>query len=322
MLDSNPWYVRTRLKTRQLLLLVALDEEGNIHRAADALSMSQPAASKLLRELEEMLDAPLFERMPRGMRATLYGEVMIRHARSVVGSLDQAREEVLALKSGQLGRVAVGTITSPAVSLLPAAIAQVKTTHPGLSVSVEIDSSNVLLESLAQDKLDLVIGRLSAEHDKLHLRYEPLAEEQALAVARSGHPLLAAQSLTLADVVDASWVVPPAQSVLRHRFELMFQRASLAPPSNVVETPALLFITRVLEQSDMIAVLTEDVARYYAAHGMVAILPVPMDCQMDDFGIITRADKLLTPAASVMIDALRSVSAETYGNHSAQQGAR
>jgi DNA-binding transcriptional LysR family regulator len=107
--------------------------------------------------------------------------------------------------------------------------------------------------------------------------------------------------------------VPPVASVLRHRFELMFQRASLAPPSNVVETPALLFITRVLEQSDMIAVLTGDVARYYAAHGMVAILPLPMDCQMDDFGIITRADKLLSPAAEVMIEALRAVSAEVYG---------
>ena len=112
--------------------------------------------------------------------------------------------------------------------------------------------------------------------------------------------------------------MPPVGSVLRHRFELMFQRASLAPPSNVVETPALLFITRVLEQSDMIAVLTEDVARYYAAHGMVAILPVPMDCQMDDFGIITRADGLLTPAVSVMIEALRRVSADIYGKQSAR----
>jgi DNA-binding transcriptional LysR family regulator len=55
------------------------------------------------------------------------------------------------------------------------------------------------------------------------------------------------------------------------------------------------------------------VARYYAAHGMVAILPLPMDCQMDDFGIITRADKLLSPAAEVMIEALRAVSAEVYG---------
>ncbi|MFP3552480.1 LysR family transcriptional regulator [Paraburkholderia sp. SIMBA_049] len=313
MLDSNPWYVRTRLKTRQLLLLVALDEEGNIHRAADALSMSQPAASKLLRELEEMLDAPLFERMPRGMRPTLYGEVMIRHARSVVGSLDQAREEVLALKSGQLGRVAVGTITSPAVSLLPAAIAQVKQHHPGLSVSVEIDSSNVLLESLAQDKLDLVIGRLSVEHDKLHLRYEPLAEEQALTVARSGHPLLAAQSLTLADVVDASWVVPPAQSVLRHRFELMFQRQSLAPPSNVVESAELLFVTSLLSQSDMLAVLAAEVAHYYAAHGLLSILPLDMPLRMDDFGIITRTGQLLSPASTQVVRALKQVAGELYG---------
>ena len=313
MLDSNPWYVRTRLKTRQLLLLVALDEEGNIHRAADALSMSQPAASKLLRELEEMLDAPLFERMPRGMRPTLYGEVMIRHARSVVGSLDQAREEVLALKSGQLGRVAVGTITSPAVSLLPAAIAQVKQQHPGLSVSVEIDSSNVLLESLAQDKLDLVIGRLSVEHDKLHLRYEPLAEEQALAVARSGHPLLAAPSLTLADVVDASWVVPPAQSVLRHRFELMFQRQSLAPPSNVVESAELLFVTSLLSQSDMLAVLAAEVANYSAAHGLLSILPLDMPLRMDDFGIITRTGQLLSPASTQVVRALKQVAGELYG---------
>jgi DNA-binding transcriptional LysR family regulator len=312
MLDSNPWYVRTRLKTRQLLLLVALDEEGNIHRAADALSMSQPAASKLLRELEEMLDAALFERMPRGMRPTLYGDVMIRHARLVVGSLDQAREEVLGLKAGQLGRVAVGTITSPAVSLLPAAIAQTKFNHPSVSVSVEIDSSNVLLENLAQDKLDLVIGRLSAEHDKLHLRYEPLAEEQALAVVRKGHPLLAAQSLTLADVIDASWIVPPAQSVLRHRFELMFQRQSLAPPCNVVESAELLFVTSLLSQSDMLAVLAAEVAHYYAVHGLLSILPLDMPLRMDDFGIITRTKRLLSPATTQVVRALKQVASELY----------
>jgi DNA-binding transcriptional LysR family regulator len=332
MLDASPWYVRTRLKTRQLLLVVALAEEGNIHRAAAALNMTQPAASKLLRELEDTLDAVLFDRMPRGMRPTLYGDALIRHARAVLGSLDQAQEELSALKAGRLGHVGVGAITSPGVRVLPAAVAAVKRTHANLRVTVEIDASNVLLEHLAQDKLDVVLGRLSAEHDKLQLRYEPLAGEPVCAVVRPGHPMLngAGSSsgatpgapITLADIARATWVVPPVGSVLRHRFELMFQRASLAPPSNVVETPALLFITRVLEQSDMIAVLTEDVAHYYAAHGMVAILPVPMDCQMDDFGIITRADKLLTPAASVMIDALRSVSAETYGNHSAQQGAR
>ncbi|AOJ67004.1 LysR substrate-binding domain-containing protein [Burkholderia ubonensis] len=313
MPDSSPWEPRTRLKTRQLLLVVALADEGGIHRAAAALNMTQPAASKLLRELEETIGAVLFERLPRGMRPTLYGDALIRHARAALGSLDQAREELAALKAGRLGHVAVGAITSPGLRVVPPAVAAVKGTHAGIHVSVEIDTSNVLLERLAQDKLDVVLGRLSAEHDKLHLRYEPLTGEPVAAVVRPGHPLLARAPLALADVQRAAWVVPPAGSVLRHRFELMFQRASLAPPANVVETAALLFVTRVLEQSDMIAVLADEVARYYAAHGIVAMLPLEMDCRMDDFGLITRTDRLYSPAATVMVDALRAVAREVYG---------
>ncbi|KUZ77974.1 LysR substrate-binding domain-containing protein [Burkholderia ubonensis] len=313
MPDSSSWEPRTRLKTRQLLLVVALADEGGIHRAAAALNMTQPAASKLLRELEETIGAVLFERLPRGMRPTLYGDALIRHARAALGSLDQAREELAALKAGRLGHVAVGAITSPGLRVVPPAVAAVKETHAGIHVSVEIDTSNVLLERLAQDKLDVVLGRLSAEHDKLHLRYEPLTGEPVAAVVRPGHPLLARAPLALADVQRAAWVVPPAGSVLRHRFELMFQRASLAPPANVVETAALLFITRVLEQSDMIAVLADEVARYYAAHGIVAMLPLEMDCRMDDFGLITRTDRLYSPAATVMVDALRAVAREVYG---------
>ncbi|KVR52078.1 LysR family transcriptional regulator [Burkholderia ubonensis] len=313
MPDSSPWEPRTRLKTRQLLLVVALADEGGIHRAAAALNMTQPAASKLLRELEETIGAVLFERLPRGMRPTLYGDALIRHARAALGSLDQAREELAALKAGRLGHVAVGAITSPGLRVVPPAVAAVKGTHAGIHVSVEIDTSNVLLERLAQDKLDVVLGRLSAEHDKLHLRYEPLTGEPVAAVVRPGHPLLARAPLALGDVQRAAWVVPPAGSVLRHRFELMFQRASLAPPANVVETAALLFITRVLEQSDMIAVLADEVARYYAAHGIVEMLPLEMDCRMDDFGLITRTDRLYSPAATVMVDALRAVAREVYG---------
>jgi DNA-binding transcriptional LysR family regulator len=311
-MDTNCWYVRTRLKTRQLLLVVALAEEGNVHRAATVLNMTQPAASKLLRELEDMLGAPLFERMPRGVRPTLYGDALIRHARVVLGSLEQAQEELAALKAGRLGHVAVGAISSPGVRLLPVAVAAVKRMHANIRISVDIDTSNVLLERLAQDKLDVVVGRLSVEHDKLQLRYEPIATEPVHAVVRRGHPLLSGAPVTLSDVKHSTWIVPPAGSVLRHRFELMFQRASLMPPSDIVEASALLFITRALEKSDMIAVLAEDVARYYAAYGMVEILPLPMECTMDDFGLITPAEKLLSPAAVLMIDALRAASREAY----------
>ena len=106
------WFIRARLKTRQLLLLMALEEEGNIHRAAQVLNMTQPAASKLLKELEDMLGVPLFDRLPRGMRATWYGETMIRHARMALASLSQAHDEIeardidnVAVRDGQIRRL-------------------------------------------------------------------------------------------------------------------------------------------------------------------------------------------------------------------------
>ena len=313
MSTYNHWFIRARLKTRQLLLLVALAEEGNIHRAAQVLSMTQPAASKLLKDLEDVLEVSLFDRLPRGMRPTWYGETMIRHARMALANLNQAHDEISALKTGHYGQVGIGAITSPGLSLLPAAVALVKQEHPSLRISLDIETSPVLLERLDQGKLDIVVGRLFAEHDKGNLRYEPLTEELVCAVTRPGHPLSGMGELTLRDVTSANWIVPPAGSVLRHRFELMFRQEGLAPPVNVVETAALLFMTRMLQQSDMVAVLGADAAHYYAAHGLITVLPLPMPCHMDAFGIITRTDRLLSPAAKVMMKALQQISLVQYG---------
>ena len=313
MSTYNHWFIRARLKTRQLLLLVALAEEGNIHRAAQVLSMTQPAASKLLKDLEDVLEVSLFDRLPRGMRPTWYGETMIRHARMALASLNQAHVELAALKTGHFGQVGIGAITSPGLSLLPAAVALVKQEHPSLRISLDIETSPVLMDRLEQGKLDILVGRLFAEHDKANLRYEPLSEELVCAVTRPGHPLSGIAGLTLRDVLAAGWIVPPAGSVLRHRFDLMFQQDGLAPPVNVVETAALLFMTRMLQQSDMIAVVGADVAHYYASHGMVAVLPLAMPCHMDAFGIITRTDRLLSPAAKVMMKALKQTSLVQYG---------
>ena len=297
MINYNHWFIRARLKTRQLLLLVALAEEGNIHRAAQVLSMSQPAASKLLKDLEDVLEVSLFERLPRGMRPTWYGETMIRHARVALASLNQAHDELQAAKTGQFGQVSIGAITSPGLVLLPEAVQRVKADHPDLRVSLQIETSDVLIEKLSQNKLDILVARLFAQHDKSDLRYEVLTEEPISVVARPGHPLLNATGLTLIDMAEAGWIVPPAGSVLRHRFELMFQEIGLRAPVNLIETGALLFTTKMLQKSDILSVLATDVARYYAEHGLMAVLPIDLPCQMEAFGIITRRDRLLSPAA-------------------------
>ena len=274
--------------------------------------MSQPAASKLLIDLEEMLGVSLFERMPRGMRPTWYGDTMIRHSRAALASLNQAREELLAAKNGQFGHVNLGSITAPGLPLLPPTVAAVKQAHPNLHITIQIEPSNVLIERLNRGSLDMLVGRLSPEHDKSALHYESVSDEPVCAVARPGHPLLTAINPTLEDLCRYGWIVAPAGSVLRHRFDMMVQQHSLQPPANCVESGALLFVGKMMQQSDMVSVMATDVARYYADHGMLSILPVHIPCEMEPFGFITRLDRLLSPAAEVVLRTLKSTAATLY----------
>ena len=307
-----PWFLRARLKTRQLMLLTAICDEGNIHRAAELLNVSQPAASKLLKDIEDELGISLFERLPRGMHPTWYGETMIRHARIALMSLQQAGKEIEAIKSGRFGDVSVGAITGPALSLLPQAMSIVTREHPSVRVLLEVESSNLLIDRLLQGKLDIMIGRLFESHDKTNLSYERLSDEPVCAVVRPGHSLLNVVGLHLKQLAAAPWIVPPPGSVLRHRFDLMFQEAGHTTPAQLIETSSLLFLTKMLQQSDFIAVVPTDVARYYASHGMVAMLPIQLSCTMDFFGVITRTDWLLSPAAKVVLQALKSAAVSTY----------
>jgi DNA-binding transcriptional LysR family regulator len=310
--SAPPWFLRARIKTRQLMLLIAIADEGNIHKAANIVAVSQPAASKLLKDLEDALGVPLFKRLPRGMRPTWYGEAMIRHARMAVSTLTQAGTELEALKKGRFGEVIVGAIASPALSLLPRAVAIVAREQPDLRLRLVVESSDVLVERLIENELDIMIGRLFETHDKANLSYERLSDEPVCAIARPDHPMLGDSELTLQQVEEAPWIVPPTGGVLRHRFELMFQEAGLGIPRHLIETSSILFMTKMLQESDFIAIVPTEVARYYASFGMIAILPIQLSCTMDAFGISLRTDRLLSPAAKVVLRALKMAASSTY----------
>jgi DNA-binding transcriptional LysR family regulator len=310
---TNPnWFLKARLKTRQLLLLIALDDYRNIHRAADELHMTQPAASKQIKDLEEMLDVKLFERLPRGMEPTIYGETMIRHARMALTSLALAHDDIVTLKAGLTGQVEVGVIMTPAMTLLPRAVARVKEEAPLLRIGVQLDTSNLLLDKLQHGTLDFMIGRIFDTGDTSGLIYEELTEEPACAVVRPGHPLLERKDLTLKDLTPLPWIVPPHGSVLRYRFDMMFRRAGLEPPANVVDTTAMLVITALLQQTDSLHVMPMEVAQYYASLNVMRILPIELPCKMDAFGIIRHQDHLLSPGAELLLRAVRAAAKEMY----------
>lgn len=306
MLDTrSERFVRSYLKTRHMVLLVELGRHGSIMHAAQAAKLTQPAASKLLGELEHALGVPLFDRMPRGVEPTWYGKVLIRRASAALAEMDAAHQEVMELASGLRGSVAVGAILTPSTTLVPAAMALLKRRHMRLNVSIEVDSSKQLVEQLRSGALDIVIGRIYEPSGAGEFCFEPITDEPHSLLVRAGHPLLAAGPLELAQLVQQAWILPPTGSVVRDRMSALFLSQGLAEPAEIVSTMAIPVVTSLLMSSDMVAPMSVELARPQLDSGALAVLPFDLHLRMDPYGFITRRHHRLSPAAEAMLGALR-----------------
>jgi DNA-binding transcriptional LysR family regulator len=312
----------TRIKTRQLALLAHLDRERSVLRAAEAIGMSQPAASKLLRELEDGLGIALFERHARGVVPTPYGDILVRHAHSVLAEVRRAHEEIDALKRGLLTRVAIGTVMSPGTDLVPMAVSMLEQRHPQMIVSVEMDFSRALVARLLEGRLDVVIGRILDPQDAARLDFEALAHEPHSLIARAKHPLARQRKLGIEDLVEHTWILPPAPSVLRERLNAMFLQRGLSLPQKIVETSSLPMITNLLRRTDMLVALPEEVVRPYCDADMLAVLPIDLGVRMDSFGIITLRGHRLSHGAAETLAVLREAAVGVYGSPAALRGRR
>ncbi|ROL70779.1 MULTISPECIES: LysR substrate-binding domain-containing protein [Pseudomonas] len=296
-----------KISSRQITLLNALGEFGNLRRAAAAMHTTQPAASLLLQQLEERLGVRLFERLPRGMQPTLYGEVMIRYAQGALHEFEHAQAQIAELARGASGLVRVGSVMGPVPGLLTQAVLAYKREHPKVRISLEVGTSDTLLPSLLRGDFDLVVGRLPDQSDSHELNIELFdSDEQMRVVARAGHPLASAARLALADLAELTWILHPIGSPMRRRVENALQAAGMVQSLDIVETASILATTAMLEASDMIAVVPNDVAEHYARYAMVAILPVELPISMVNLGLLTLRSRPRSVALETLLHYLRA----------------
>jgi DNA-binding transcriptional LysR family regulator len=305
--------IRFHLKTRQLMLLVRLDEERSLVRAAATAGLTQPAASKLLRQIESTLDVKLFDRHARGMTPTCYGEILVRHARLALSELGLAREEIVALKSGLSGKAAIGTVLSPGTNLVPMAVVRMKQHYPGIVASVEIGPSRDLVRKLLQGDLDMVVGRVLDGTRADELVYEPLAADEPHAVIASAqHPLAGRKELQLEHLIEQPWILPPAGSLVRDKLTDMFVQHGLSRPTNITETDCLPVITSLLRQSNMVVALPEEAIQSCCKAGILTVLVRNLPLSVGAFGLITRRHHKLASAAQVMLSTLREEAGQLW----------
>jgi len=311
------WFARFRLKLRHLQLLAAIDEARNLNRAAQALGITQPAASKLLAEIEQMVGAPLFERRPRGLVPNLQGEALARRARSALLELELAAAELNSLEDGSGGRVALGSVTAPAVDIVVRAVEAVQRAHPALAVAVEVDSSPALVTRLLEGRLDFVLARIPPGMDAATLDYREVAEEALCLLVLEGHPLLARTAIPLRDLLAYGWALPPPGSLMRQEVERLFQRHGLPLPARVLNTDSVLLGLAALAQGPSICVVTASVARLLEPGGRYRRLPPLVEAPrlaVPPFGLIRSRIRPLSPAAGRLYE---RVAAELLGGGAA-----
>jgi DNA-binding transcriptional LysR family regulator len=305
-----------RITLQHLTVFEAVAQAGSILAASRTLSVTQPAVSKSIHELERRLGQPLFVRGKHGVSPTDFGRLFERHARSMLADLNALAEDVNDWQSGRSGHVAVGTLISASAWLLPQAIARLRESAPEVTVSVQVGANAVLFPALARGELDLVVGLLPAAADArgvpalaAPLAHLPLYDETLCIVVGSGHPLARRRRLRLAELHGHDWIVPTPDSPARQSVRRLFQREGLGEPKRLVESVSILTNLGLLMQGSTVAMMPQSAAAPFVDAGLLRVLPLGAMPAFGQVGCSVRTDRAGTPAAQHLQAALREAAA-------------
>ena len=296
-----------RLKPVQLRLLAELSQVGALGVAAARIGVAQPAASRLLAEMEELLGLPLHERQGRGLRLTEVGLALARRAARIEIELADAARELAEAATGRAGVVRVGAVTGPALSLVMPVLIALQRDLPEFRAEVTVATSLNLCEQVRDGRLDFALARLSPGETQLEARI--LAVEPLSLVVRRGHPLLVRPILSLDDLMSYDWVMGDDETLLTQTVVSRLTELGLPQPKRRISTSSFLFTLALLNQTDAIAPLATPVVDSFAGNPSVPFVSLPIDLGLAvaPFSLVTRAGAQMTPSAQRLIEAVLAV---------------
>jgi DNA-binding transcriptional LysR family regulator len=290
-------------KLKHLQMLVAIAEHRRLGMVADMFSVTQPALSRTLSELERIVGHALFERHAKGMVPTPEGEIIIQHARMMVADIHRAENELASLSAGGRGHCAFGIVMTPAAEHVSPTLNRILKQHPNIDISVTVGTSDSLLEGVVNRELDFAIGRIPPGFDPGMFVYENLGVESLRLVVAPHHELARQDVVTEKDLSGRSWVLQPPGSIVRQIVDSFGRRTGIKP-SGIVSTASVLLTILLVRDSDRIGIFARPVAELLERHGLLRSLPLETEFSVPPFGLISLADRSLSPSAGLVYDEL------------------
>jgi LysR family pca operon transcriptional activator len=295
----------SRIKFRHLQTFIEVARQKSVGKAADVLSVTQPAVTRTIRELEDYLGVDLFEKEGRGIRISHFGEVFLKHAGESIAAVQRGVDSIVQARHSLGPPLRIGALPTASVSLMPEAVAEFLKAGTGSLATIVTGENRWLLDALRVGDLDLVVGRLSALERMTGLHFEPLYTEEVIFAVRSSHPLLSRRNFSLSEIGNYTVLMPTQGSVIRPFVDRFLVTNGIAELTNVVETVSDSFGRAYVQRYDAIWLISGGVVASEIEAGRMARLEVDMSETRGAVGLTTRANEAHNLSLSIMITTIR-----------------
>lgn len=240
------------LHSRKLQYIDEIARCGSIRKAAARLNVASSAVNRQILALEEEFGAPIFERLPRGLRLTAAGELCIEHIREVLKNYEKLETRIRGLKMPQAGKVSIVTTVGLAAGPLPELLARFMEAHPRVRIRLLNDAGSVTLNPVLTGEADIGLGfNIPATPGVRTLANFDVPVGVVMPV---GHRLAALDSIDPLEVLQEKLILSSPGNSLRNAINLALAPMAL-PVEPVLETNSVELMKKMVKQGTGISVL-------------------------------------------------------------------
>ncbi|GEO85366.1 pca operon transcription factor PcaQ [Ciceribacter naphthalenivorans] len=295
-----------RIKFRHLQTFLEVARQRSVGKAADALAITQPAVTRTMRELEEILGVALLEKEGRGIRVSHLGEVFLKHAAESLASVQRGMDSLAQAMKSEGPPISIGTLPTASATFMPDAVAEFLASGTGSQVKIATGENRVLLDSLRLGELDLVVGRLAAPERMAGLFFEPLYSEEVAIIVSPGHPLLARRNFTLGALANYTVLMPNKGSVIRPYVDRLLLTNGIPDLPKMLETVSASFGRAFVMRHNAVWFISRGVVVDELESGRLAELSIDMSETRGAVGLTTQAGVEPSAALALMMQTIRN----------------
>ncbi|HEY4072917.1 MAG TPA: LysR substrate-binding domain-containing protein [Herbaspirillum sp.] len=309
--------INGRIKFRHLQCFLVVARQRSLLKAALALSITQPAVSKTIKELEDILDVRLFDRGRKETVLSREGEIFFVHAEASVNALQQGTNSMM--RAGDMAdpMIRIGTTPTLAASFVTQVMQLFRGRVANIQASILTSTTSHLMEQLRDRKFDLVLCRHCDPEQMVGLSFEYLYADPLVMVVRPQHPLLNAPVTKMSDWRLYTAVLPIKGSVNRHAADTFATAQGMGPVTDFIESLSIFFGRSYTANTDAIWFVPWGVVKHDVENGFLAKLSLPLDSNDTSdgstarpTGLMMQANNTLTPAMQILIDVIRECASE------------